>query len=190
METISLEDFKPLGKLDGFYYFDVDKRTCSTRYLIRDVKGKKTMMIDSGDGKDGLDFTPDPVFLTHGHYDHTGGVKPDWPDVRLHAAEDARLPFINIPTNAKRVDEKAILFGAHRFELHHTPGHTPGSACLFEKASGVLFSGDTKFADGGYGRTDLGGPGAEGQMAKSLEMLERVPWRTLCPGHGKIEWRN
>ncbi len=189
MKIISLSDFTPLGKrLDGFYFFEVDGRTCSTRYLV--VDGRRKMLIDSGDGKDALDFTPDLVFLTHGHYDHTCGVKPDWPDVRLHKAEDARLPFVNIPANAKRTDGHEIVFGPHRFSLVHTPGHTPGSACLFERESGALFCGDTLFAGGAYGRTDLGGPDAEERMQESLARLEALPYKLLCPGHGKIERRD
>ena len=186
MDKIRLSDFLPLHKsLEGFYFFEVDARTCSTRYLI--VDGERRMLIDSGDGKDALDFIPDLVFLTHGHYDHTGGVRADWPDVRIHEAEDESLPFVKIPQNVKRIGEGNIEFNKFSFEVILTPGHTIGSACLFERKMGILFSGDTKFADGGYGRTDLGG--SDEEMEKSLAKIEKLPYRLLCPGHGRIEWR-
>lgn len=190
MKKIAVSDFKPIDGADSnLLFYAVDSRTCSTRYLIHDGERKKTMLIDTGDGKDGLDFVPDSVFLTHGHFDHTLGVKPDWKEVWIHPAEEASLPFINIPKNAKPLAGQHFDFGPFHFNVIHTPGHTPGSMCLFEEKSGFLFSGDTKFADGGYGRTDLGGPGAEESMAESLEMLESVDWKVLCPGHGRLERR-
>jgi glyoxylase-like metal-dependent hydrolase (beta-lactamase superfamily II) len=191
VRTCSLSDFTPLDKkLPAMRFLRVDERVCSNRYLIVDEKRKKTMLIDSGDGKDGLDFIPDSVFLTHGHYDHTLGVKPDWKEVWIHPAEDASLPFISIPKNAKPLAGQHFDFGQFHFNILHTPGHTPGSICILEEKSGFLFSGDTKFANGGFGRTDLGGPGAEERMAESLQILEQVDWKLLCPGHGELEVKN
>lgn len=190
MKKISFSDFKPIdGAFPNLLFYAVDTRTCSTRYLIRDDGRKKTMLIDSGDGQDELDFVPDAVFLTHGHVDHTKGVKPNWKEVWIHPAEDAGLPFINIPKNAKPLIGQQFDFGPFHFNIIHTPGHTPGSMCLFEEKNGVLFSGDTKFANGAYGRTDLGGAGAEERMVESLQILESVDWKVLCPGHGELERR-
>ena len=70
-----------------------------------------------------------------------------------------------------------------------TPGHTPGSVCLyFHPASGiphpVLISGDTLFR-GGYGRTDLPG-GDTAQLISSLQHLATLPPETqVFPGHGE-----
>ena len=71
-----------------------------------------------------------------------------------------------------------------------TPGHTPGSICLyFQKSkienqkSPILLSGDTLFCMG-YGRTDLPG-GNMGQLINSLEHLFTLPADTIVyPGHG------
>jgi len=38
-----------------------------------------------------------------------------------------------------------IDLGDRRFEVIHTPGHSPGGLMLFEKDSGILFSGDTVY---------------------------------------------
>ena len=38
-----------------------------------------------------------------------------------------------------------IDLGDRRFEVIHTPGHSPGGIMLFEQATGVLFSGDTVY---------------------------------------------
>ena len=69
------------------------------------------------------------------------------------------------------------------FELLETPGHTPGSICLYWPEEKVLLSGDTLFQMG-YGRTDLPG-GNMGQLIESLEHLFTLPDDTLVyPGHG------
>jgi hypothetical protein len=64
-----------------------------------------------------------------------------------------------------------------------TPGHTPGSVCLYFPEEKVLFSGDTLFRNG-YGRTDLPG-GDFGQLVDSLNRLFALPPDTrVFPGHG------
>ena len=69
------------------------------------------------------------------------------------------------------------------WQVLHTPGHTPGSVCLYNKKECVLLSGDTLFARS-YGRTDLPGGSAE-LMAQSLEKLFLLDERTrVFPGHG------
>ena len=187
MDSVTLADFKPIDeRFPDLLFLRIDERTCSSRYLICDRKRDKTMLIDSGDGKDALDFIPDSVFLTHGHWDHTSGVKPGWPEVWIHPAERKTHERILIPKNAKPLLGQHFDFGPFHFNVLHTPGHTPGSMCLFEEKSEFLFSGDTLFAGGVPGRTDVGGNDEE--MAKSLELLDHVPFTLLCPGHGEMEY--
>ena len=76
-----------------------------------------------------------------------------------------------------------IRFGDLRLEVWHTPGHTPGSVCLYDHASDILLSGDTLFA-GGWGRVDLEG-GSPEAMAASIARLAALPDTTrVLPGHG------
>ena len=73
--------------------------------------------------------------------------------------------------------------GQHHFTVLHTPGHTPGSICLYSAEEGILFSGDTLFA-GACGRMDFPG-GNPAQMVRSLQRLRELPPETLVyPGHG------
>lgn len=76
-----------------------------------------------------------------------------------------------------------IVFGSIVLDVLHTPGHTPGSACLVIRDEGTLVSGDTLFA-GGPGRVDLPG-GDEGAMVESLGRLAGLdPSLRVLPGHG------
>ena len=65
----------------------------------------------------------------------------------------------------------------------HTPGHTPGSLCLYAAEAHLLFSGDTLFRES-IGRTDLPGGDTE-QILKSIaERLYSLPADTrVLPGH-------
>ena len=64
-----------------------------------------------------------------------------------------------------------------------TPGHTPGSVCLYWPEEKIFLSGDTLFHMG-YGRTDLPG-GDTSQLIASLHRLASLPPDTrVFPGHG------
>jgi hydroxyacylglutathione hydrolase len=65
-----------------------------------------------------------------------------------------------------------------------TPGHTPGSVCLYAEKEGILFSGDTLFFDG-VGRTDLPG-GSEKKLKESIQKKIAIlpPETRVFPGHG------
>jgi hydroxyacylglutathione hydrolase len=70
------------------------------------------------------------------------------------------------------------------YRVIHSPGHSPGSICLYDAASGILLSGDTLFRDG-VGRTD--GPDSDSfALEASLKRLFELPPETrVFPGHGE-----
>jgi len=172
---------------DGIFMISNPARLCSNVYVLEAENKDKKLIIDAGDGSLKFGFEPVKCILTHGHIDHTNGVKPGWKDVFISAKEKESGQFISIPKNAKHIGFKELEFGEFFLEIIETPGHTPGSICLFEHNTGFLFSGDTKFAAGGYGRTDIGG--SESELKKSLELIESLDYTVLCPGHGDIEDR-
>jgi glyoxylase-like metal-dependent hydrolase (beta-lactamase superfamily II) len=151
------------------------------------------------------------IVSTHGHWDHTGdnaAVQAWTREQAAHAAEhgtETGAPIAVHPLDRDRLIHPAPLFapfeippsvpavdlaeGGHvRFgdidlKVLHTPGHTEGSVCLFDRDAGLLLSGDTLFS-GSWGRTDLPG-GSDEQMAASLARLSDMHDRVrVLPGHG------
>lgn len=138
------------------------------------------------------------IINTHHHFDHTGGDKKfrDWlkANIAIHAADraalehgetlaelfEAKAKFVTADISLE--DKDVIRTKKFSLEIVHTPGHTPGSICLYERKRHFLISGDTLFADG-CGRTDLPGGSAE-EMRHSLQRLAKLDVEYLFPGHG------
>lgn len=166
-------------------------------YLLIDEDSGAVAVIDPGDdiSKDLLRFCTDngwtlrAVFLTHGHYDHVGGVNalrkvfPDVP-VYLHPADansgDRLMPTAGLGPLTLWRDGDVVKLGNLNVEVLHTPGHTKGSVCL--KCRDALFTGDTLFA-GSCGRTDFPGGSYEEMMASLKRLGELEENYNVLPGH-------
>lgn len=179
----------------------------SNIYLI----GKDTI-IDSGTGSNfvrlydifkrmGIDFDNiKNIINTHMHWDHIGG-NGFFGNAKIHMHEkdapilergdphltqanyfNGKIKPIKVGVKLKDGDE---VFG---FKVIHTPGHTPGSICLYEPKEKILISGDTIFADG-IGRVDLPG-GNEKDMINSLESIKCLKINKILPGHGEPILKN
>lgn len=139
------------------------------------------------------------IIATHGHLDHLWGAKwatEKWGlPVMVHEADIPMVKAMQQQYNMFGIRRTAEVFPTERLgvsglrvsglEVIETPGHTPGSVCLYWPEEKVLLSGDTLFRMG-YGRTDLPG-GNMGQLVASLDRLFALPVDTLVyPGHGEI----
>ena len=134
------------------------------------------------------------IIATHGHLDHLWGAKwatEQWQtpvlmheaDIPMAEAMQDQYDLFGIRMKAEPFPIKPFTFHLSPFTVIHTPGHTPGSICLYWPEDKVLISGDTLF-EMGYGRTDLPG-GDFMQLMNSLEHLFKLPADTkVYPGHG------
>lgn len=84
-----------------------------------------------------------------------------------------------------------LSFDDFQLEVVHTPGHTAGSICLFDREPGVLFSGDTlleKISPTSqpepFISENLNGCGCLERYQSSLERIKSMPLKRILPGHG------
>ena len=164
-------------------------------YLAWGEDAKDCIVIDPGyDPEEVLAYvrnlgkTVAAVLLTHGHFDHVGGVQTIGELTRcpVYIHEDE----LSMPegwtggplyyTHTYGEGDRLELAGME-LRVLHTPGHTPGSVCL--AAENYLFSGDTLFQDS-CGRTDLPG-GSTPTLLRSLKRLAALERDyNVLPGHG------
>jgi glyoxylase-like metal-dependent hydrolase (beta-lactamase superfamily II) len=153
-----------------------------------------------------LGVTAVALVHTHAHFDHVmadGAVaKATGAEILIH--RDDRWLYDNVemqagvfglraPKPVKPTREllggEVVSFGHREARALHTPGHTPGSLCLYLEPPGerpLLFAGDTLFA-GSVGRTDLWGGSAEQLMTSIRGQLLHLPDETVVvPGHGPL----
>ena len=148
------------------------------------------------------DLHPVAAVNTHGHFDHTLGVR--------YVKETYGVPFMlsdkdrflldnatasasifGVPTGelpAPDVDLdglEEVRFGDTSLRIIPVPGHTPGHAALYEPESKSLFTGDTLFRES-IGRTDLPGGDYSWIMRSILEnILPLGDEVKIYPGHGE-----
>ena len=182
----------------------------SNCYLVED--GGEALIIDPSASASAIlrairedGCTPIGILLTHGHFDHIMSVdtlRQAEPSLKVYIHEADAPMLTDADKNAfafffrqDRVwnaadvllkDGDKIRVGGAALTLVHTPGHSPGSSCFLCAEAGVMFTGDTLFADN-IGRDDLWG-GNFDTLRKSLLSLRCYDGNlTIYPGHGDEE---
>ncbi len=178
-------------------------------YILTDDETKQACVIDPavmcGELKQALTgFDLKYILLTHGHFDHifgVNGLRELYPDVKVAIHKDDEIcltdPQYNLagdaelPESLRNMKADIVLNGGERlpfadteFEVIHTPGHSPGSVCYYDRKNQAVYTGDTLFCLT-VGRTDF--PGGDFDMLmKSLEnFLAFTDETDVFPGHNR-----
>ncbi len=175
-------------------------------YIVGCEETKEGIIIDpGGSAKDilaeveRLGLNIEYVINTHGHFDHTLAnkevVKATGAPLAIHSADAPLLTqgggalFFGImgkaspPADMMLEEGQVLTVGNIELKVLHTPGHSPGSICLYNGEEGVLFDGDVLF-NMGMGRYDLPGGDYRVLMASIQRLLTLPDETTVYPGHG------
>ncbi|MFN8558982.1 MAG: MBL fold metallo-hydrolase [Dehalococcoidia bacterium] len=175
-------------------------------WIIGSQRTREGIVVDPGDEPDRiLELARDMgvnvklIVNSHAHVDHilgVGGVQratgarfllhpgDDWLVAEAAKSASRWLGYTpeQPPTpDAPLANDDVVEVDGLRLTVIHTPGHTPGSVCLYTE--GLLFSGDTLF-QGSIGRTDFPGGDFRQIMASIVDRLLELPDDTIVlPGH-------
>ncbi len=160
----------------------------------------------------GITDRPITVVNSHYHWDHVGDnhrfgciaihaveshlLEQDAPEQTLREAMRAenfwgqappdfdRGTYRIIPSKADQLldDGDVLELGGRRLQVLHTPGHSPGSICLWSEDEGLLFTGDTVYAGPLYvqfGDSDF--PTYRQSMKRLADLASGL--RLVLPGH-------
>lgn len=143
-----------------------------------------------------LGMTPAAILLTHGHFDHVGGVEgllKTYPGLPVYAhpgdfapafAPSDLFPLDPALFSSRKElrDNETLSLAGIQLQVLYTPGHSKGSVVF--RAEDCLFTGDTLFC-GSMGRTDFPG-GSVGEMIASLKRLGELEGDCkVYPGHDR-----
>ncbi len=149
----------------------------------------------------------DRVLNTHLHSDHCGGnaaLQARYPDLRIEIPpgeaalverwDEEELSFRATGQSCPRFRVSGLLqpgtereVGGQRWQIHAAPGHDPHSVILFEPVSRTLASADALWENGfGIAFPELKGEPSFGEMAATLDLIERLAPSIVIPGHGSI----
>jgi len=186
-------------KLENSHY-DANAYLVDGRILV-DVGMEAGFVISELEKRIPLDSL-ETIILTHCHYDHSvaaGEVaQACGAKIAIHTDDAPLLGDSNASVSsvfgkpAPTVIPDILLKSGNvlnGLQVIHTPGHTPGGICLYESGSKVLFSGDTVFPHGSFGRTDLYG-GNTAQLVESIKKLSKLDVSVMYPGHGAVVTEN
>ncbi len=194
-----------MDDLYAFFWTDPSENNSNT-YLIT---GRRNILIDPGHYhlfghvKDELKKLSlsiqdiDLIILTHGHLDHTEAIrlfdetpaiytihKEEWEVIKKGSSYHMGLFGPSEMTPHILLQEGDLIVGDKRFYIIHTPGHSPGSICIYWPEKKVLFTGDCVFEQG-IGRTDLLGGDGE-KLKESIKRISKLEVWYVMPGHGDM----
>jgi glyoxylase-like metal-dependent hydrolase (beta-lactamase superfamily II) len=177
--------------------------------ILGDENSREAIVIDPGDdipriqqlvARHGL--TVKQIVITHAHIDHIAGARKlqqltgapilyNQNDLPLVKMMDMQAGWLGVPTpdvaapDESLEDGQTVSIAGLAGKVILTPGHTPGSLCLYLPEHRLLIGGDTLFA-GSVGRTDLPGGDTRQLLHFIHTRLLTLPDETIViPGHGE-----
>ena len=194
-----------MDDLYAFFWMDPTENNSNT-YLIT---GKRNILIDPGhyhlfshvrEELERLSLSIqdiDVIIFTHGHLDHMEAIKVFKDSPALYAIHKDEWNMIKKGSSYHMgvfcsadfiphilLQEGDLTIGDKNFKIIHTPGHSPGSICIYWAEKKVLFTGDCIFEQG-IGRTDLPGGNSE-QLKESIKRISQLGAWYVMPGHGDM----
>lgn len=184
--------------MDVNCYFYADDKTKSGFLFDPGAQGKKLAYYFKESG-----FTVDKIILTHGHFDHIGGVEEfkKYYNVPVYIHKNGALLLSDPVANLSGMwaDRDMIIKDYHTFDdgdiientektlslkVIYTPGHTADSCIFYNAEQSILFTGDTIFK-GTYGRYDFP-TGDYNTLIDSIKnkVLTLPPQTSIYSGHG------
>jgi len=142
------------------------------------------------------DLIVDFIYLTHGHYDHIGGVKQlkELYQTKVYAPikdsywlkEYAMKKFgYEIPIDTFFAEPFGFKWEGYDLVFFDTPGHSEGGSILWIKDLDVVFVGDTLFFET-VGRTDIPFADPNVLVDSIKKIYQLIPDQTrVYPGHGR-----
>ena len=185
------EEFKTQSVARGVWHIE-DSRG-GVMYLV--AGEERALLIDTGWGTGDLPalvatLTPLPVMVvnTHAHPDHMGGNR-QFPQVYIHLndlpqAQDSGAALVAV------YDGYQWDLGRRQIRVIGVPGHTPGSICLLDRETRILFSGDSPRP--GPIWLHVGTALSVQEFGTGLQRLRAFAgeFDTIAPSHGKPGPRN
>ncbi|MDA3898534.1 MAG: MBL fold metallo-hydrolase [Desulfobacteraceae bacterium] len=182
-----------LPQMANFCYMIGDEATQTCAVIDPAFDPQKILNIVNDAG-----YTITHVINTHGHSDHTSGnaaiIEATGAQLCIHKSDSEQVTRLLTRVlsrfmggkgspKASRIleDNDIITLGETELKVLHTPGHTPGSICIY--AEGHVFTGDTLFVQA-VGRTDLPGGSSKQLLTSVHEKIYTLPEDTkVWPGH-------
>ena len=186
----------PLGQLQANCYFLIEADQCliidpadDGSFILEELQRRKLKLVG--------------MLATHGHFDHiiAAGEIQQSINIPLYIFKEdmflvSRMKetaehwlghevIIFSPKNIKNLNiENSLKIKNFKFKIINTPGHTPGSCCLYLEKEKIVFTGDTLFKQG-IGRYDFSYSN-EKDLKQSINKILKLPEKTIIyPGHGE-----
>ena len=194
---------------DKLYKISEDKHWEKTNmyYLIGK---KRNLLIDTGTGIKPLkavlieiDNKPIDVVLTHAHWDHMGNIHEfeqvyvhpldlEWvqnglpipetyiKEMMLKNVDEAFLEGFTYPPMYHKSAQNILEFDFGCLNIIHTPGHSPGSVCIYDQKNEILFSGDILYEGTIYCHFESTDPQ---KLFESIKSLKELNIKRILSGH-------